>query len=166
MSNSIEFVDLIDLHEETNCMICLELVNIYIVTNKCKCKLYVHENCFQSWIDLHNSCFICKSVLTVHCKQLQTKDKYFYEEFEKSKLIFYLEFMMSRVCIMSDKINNDIIKYILCNVLFGSFAFFNLIIVIIYITILSQSKYAIDKYKGVHVHNSLYTIFNVKKNHG
>lgn len=151
-----------NIYSETNCVICLEPVDIYIYPNKCKCKLQIHKNCFQSWINLHNSCIICKTELSTFNEELSIKIKYFNKEFKNSKLLIYLDFVMSHVAKISEKIKNELIKYFLFNVLFGCFAFLNLIIIIIYIGTLSQCKYLLDYYKKKNIYNPPYKFIFIK----
>lgn len=151
-----------NIYSETNCVICLEPVNIYIYPNKCKCKLQIHKNCFQSWINLYNSCIICRSELSTFNEELSTKIKYFNKEFSNCKLKIYLDLLMSHVAKRSDKIKNEFIKYFLFNVLFGFFGFFNLIIIIIYIGTLSQCKYLLDYYKKENINNVPYKFIFIK----
>jgi len=145
-----------------SCMICLESVNMYIIANSCNCKLYVHENCFQSWINLYSSCLICKSKIHNFNKIFKTKIKYFNDEFENSKLVFYLVNVMAYVTRLSEKIDNEIIRYLMFNMLFGCFVFFIFMMIVVYIAVISQSRYLLNYNKHKKC-NSQYTVF-IEKN--
>ena len=99
------------------CMICLESTDKYAITI-CGCKIYIHNDCFQTWINLHNSCIICKSRLYSFDKNLSIKIKYSNREFEKSSAIIYLDLIIKFISQSSNKINNSVIKILLFNILF------------------------------------------------
>ena len=43
-----------------NCYICLEKTNIYFKNEKCDCKIYCHDECFNK-LYIFNKCIICKN---------------------------------------------------------------------------------------------------------
>ncbi len=143
------------------CMICLESTDKYAITI-CGCKIYIHNDCFQTWINLHNSCIICKSRLYLFDKNLSIKIKNFNRELEQSSAIIYLDSIIKFISQSSNKINNSVIKILLFNILFECIIFVCLIIILVYIGIISQTRYILDYYKNNELYGLLYQIFTIK----
>jgi len=151
------------MNEQYNdvCMICLESTDKYAITI-CRCKIHIHSDCFQTWINLHNSCIICRSRLYLFDKNLSIRFKYFDRELEKSSAIICLDSIINFISQLSNKINNSVIKIFLFNILFGCIIFVCLITILVYFGIISQAKYNLDYYKNNELYGAPYQIFTLK----
>jgi hypothetical protein len=158
VNKSLVLVDPNNSSDDYNCMICLELVDTYIITNNCTCKLCIHEDCFKQWLTLNKNCLICKTKLK-NISYTNLKLEYFNREFSNSKLSLYLEFLMNVENIITRQISNEIIKYLLFNLLFVFFTFINITMIILYIWFVSQIKYLLDSDKLKTTQQKPYKIF-------
>lgn len=143
------------------CMICLESTNKYAI-NICRCKIYIHDDCFLTWINLYNSCIICKSRLYSFDKNLNTRFKYLDRELEESSVLMQLDSIIKFISQLSNKINCSIIKILLFNIFFGCILFLFLIPILVYYGIISQTKYSLDYYKDNKLYGTPYQIFTLK----
>ena len=78
MNESKELTDSTNSHNKTKCMICLEAIDIYIITNKCNCKLPPHTE--EEHLDTNH--YIHK------CPEHRKYDKEFFEKIKE----FYQKF--------------------------------------------------------------------------
>jgi hypothetical protein len=131
---------------DDNCMICLESLDTYIYPNKCNCRLPIHEKCFESWINLYNTCIICKTKLSTYDNEFSIKLKYFNAEFENSQFKIFLEFIIREISNKSQTIQTQLLKYLIFNLLLGCFAVTYLMFFIVCIGFVSQLKYLVDDY--------------------
>jgi hypothetical protein len=48
------------------CFLCVEETSIFLVSGKCDCKIYIHIECMEKWIENQNArkCMICKTCLS------------------------------------------------------------------------------------------------------
>ena len=143
------------------CMICLESTDKYAITI-CGCKIHIHIDCFQTWINMHNSCIICRSRLYLFDKNLSIRFKYFDRELEKSPILTRLDSIINFISQFSNKINNFVIKIFLFNILFGCIIFVCLITILVYFGIISQTKYILDCYKNNELYGVPYQILTLK----
>jgi hypothetical protein len=171
-SGCVDYVDCVDCVDCVNCVdcvdcaICLEPVNTYIVTHKCNCKPRVHESCFQLWINLYDSCIICKSPLRTFNKNSTPLLKIFDLEFQNSRLLTYLQLGIMCVTKLSKGINSPSVRFLLFNVGFGCAVLLFLICIIFLVGISVQTKYFLNYCKGKTINNNPYpnpyTVFFIK----
>lgn len=147
------------------CLICLESTYTYAINN-CKCRFNVHEECFNEWIKLYNSCIICKSKIYSKNNKFSVICKYLNKEFEQSKIIYILEYFMNIFFNISNNFENTIIKILFFNCFFGTLFFFMFLPIFIYIIIMSQIKYYYDYIKGNNTLNTLniFPVYKIRKN--
>jgi hypothetical protein len=142
-------------------MICLDNVETFIITNKCNCKLFLHEKCFITWSNLYDTCIICKSKLNIKNNNLTLKINYFNKEFENSHLISFFDYVMLYILVLSDKIKNEFLEFFIINFIIAPIASFVFIVFLIIIGINSQIKYYYDYFTNSN-NNKLYSIFFIK----
>lgn len=133
------------------CAICLELTNTQVLCN-CNCKFDIHKECLETWINLNNTCIICKYSIYFFDKNLLIKFKYLDREFGKSKIIYFLDYIMNKISYISTNIESSVIRVLLFNIIFEFLMFLMLISIFVYMIIISQIKYSFDYIKG----NQLY----------
>ncbi|ODA76679.1 hypothetical protein RJ55_07950 [Drechmeria coniospora] len=51
---------------ESQCIICLEIVNVGDMAVFLRCKHWFHEDCVVSWLREHNTCPICRTAIETH----------------------------------------------------------------------------------------------------
>ena len=146
-------INLIFMAISTNpnvCLICLENTDIYAIT-KCNCRYNIHKQCLNDWLNLYNSCIICKSKIN---NSRFLRFDYLEKEFNNSKVLEFFDFIFDKIVILSNLINNIVIKTILFNIIFGCIMFLFFLPVLIYKTIMSQTKYTLDC-----ANNNMYGLF-------
>jgi len=144
-----------------NCMICLEETNVYALT-QCGCRLYVHDDCFQSWLKLYNSCIICKSRLDPYSKKRAINYKYLDKEISKSTIFLLLEKIANFILKKSTNIKNPTLKFILFNMGFGCMLFIMLVCILFGYLVISQIKYHIDHYMSNNIYGAPYQYVTIK----
>ncbi len=130
-----------------SCLICLESTDIYALLN-CGCKFNIHKQCFNSWLNIHNSCIYCKKKIFLTNKKISIIFKYLDKEFEHCKTIHILDFLLKKIFYMSTNINNVIVKTLVFNCFLGLLIFTILVPTLLYLLFLSQIKYTFDYIKG------------------
>ena len=142
------------------CMICLESTNIYALFN-CRCKIYIHNNCLQTWINLHNSCIICRSQLYSFDKDQTIRFKYLCREFNNSQILICFNPMVKYNFRIIKQIKNSVIKWFLFNILNICIIFVFLLPILIYLGIKSQIKYLLDYYANNILYGNAYQLFTI-----
>jgi len=130
-----------------SCLICLEPTNICALVN-CGCKFNIHKQCFNSWLNINNSCIYCKKKIFLTNKKISKIVKYLDKEFEQCKIIYILEFLLEKIYYMSTNINNSIVKILVFNCFFGLLVLTILVSTLLYLLFLYQIKYLFDCIKG------------------
>lgn len=147
-----------------SCLICLENTNIYAIPI-CKCKYNIHKECINIWLQLNNTCIICKSKLLTY--QKYTKFNYIDKEFENSKIFDLLELLLNKLTYYSNFIENITIKIILFNGFFAFLLFMMFMPIFLLKLVISQIKYILDnyildKYQDKNIYNSTISFYKIK----
>lgn len=142
------------------CMICFEKTNTHILTS-CGCKYFIHENCFQTWLNLYKTCIICKTKIYHTSNSFIINFKYLDRELSNSFILEFLEKIIQFITKISNYITNQSIKFILFNVVFAIIIFTILIPFLLIYIIISQTKYIKDRYFNNNIYGRGYQLINI-----